>query len=315
MTLRHGEREWRFDAAKLLPDKASNTIAYIAFFSDVEHEVSPVTSGYRVTLTYNLYYTWDTSTRLYREGVSSVMPAHADVSNLRRILAGLLDDPAFLPEGGNLGFGLRHRYPFPTLYEGWRHEDPLDSLERWLKGSDHSLFQACEESGLNPLLRLIHDHRLYGGRLILLEGMFNLPDNWDGEMDVSRLLLEEEAEALGAAEVKHKKFGEGDVHDSYENMSLDGDDFEAQEKIEIYWVTDWERADHVVSEWLTYGNEASIEYLYAHVCLIAKVPPAQDRIQSSTEDSGSDTEDSSSGEGGCDGEHENHNQIQRTVQE
>ena len=49
--LRHGEREWMFDAAKLLSGKASNTLAYIAFFSDVEHEVLPVTSGYRVTST------------------------------------------------------------------------------------------------------------------------------------------------------------------------------------------------------------------------------------------------------------------------
>ena len=47
------------------------------------------------------------------------MPAHPDMSNLRRILGGLLDDPAFLPEEGNLRLGLRHRHPLPTLYSGW----------------------------------------------------------------------------------------------------------------------------------------------------------------------------------------------------
>jgi len=31
------------------------SIAYVAFFSDIEHEVAPVISGYRVTLTFNLY--------------------------------------------------------------------------------------------------------------------------------------------------------------------------------------------------------------------------------------------------------------------
>ena len=31
-------------------------IDYVAFFSDVEHEVAPVISGHRVTLTYNLYF-------------------------------------------------------------------------------------------------------------------------------------------------------------------------------------------------------------------------------------------------------------------
>ncbi|KAJ7583235.1 hypothetical protein C8J56DRAFT_1054994 [Mycena floridula] len=33
----------------------SPSIAYIAFYSDIEHEVTPVTSGYRISLTYNLY--------------------------------------------------------------------------------------------------------------------------------------------------------------------------------------------------------------------------------------------------------------------
>jgi hypothetical protein len=35
------------------------SIAYIAFYRDVEHEVNMVTLGFRVTLTYNLY--WDCS--------------------------------------------------------------------------------------------------------------------------------------------------------------------------------------------------------------------------------------------------------------
>ncbi|KAF8878120.1 hypothetical protein CPB84DRAFT_1751976 [Gymnopilus junonius] len=32
------------------------SVAFVAFYNDIEHEVSVVTAGYRVTLTYNLYF-------------------------------------------------------------------------------------------------------------------------------------------------------------------------------------------------------------------------------------------------------------------
>ncbi len=38
-------------------DKADPEIKWAAFYSDCEHEVHEVTSGHRVTLTYNLYVT------------------------------------------------------------------------------------------------------------------------------------------------------------------------------------------------------------------------------------------------------------------
>jgi 2OG-Fe(II) oxygenase superfamily len=57
--LRHRGHEWIFDSGKELTDaaleKRQPSIAYVAFFSDIEHEVAPVISGYRVTLTFNLY--------------------------------------------------------------------------------------------------------------------------------------------------------------------------------------------------------------------------------------------------------------------
>ncbi|KAL1947048.1 hypothetical protein VTO73DRAFT_14009 [Trametes versicolor] len=55
LILRKEDSEWTFDAAQLLSGNADR-IAYVAFFSDVEHEVLPVLSGHRVTITYNLYF-------------------------------------------------------------------------------------------------------------------------------------------------------------------------------------------------------------------------------------------------------------------
>ena len=50
LVTRHQGREVTFDWS------SSTTTHWAAFFSDVEHEVLPVTSGHRITLTYNLYY-------------------------------------------------------------------------------------------------------------------------------------------------------------------------------------------------------------------------------------------------------------------
>ena len=50
LVTRHQGHEVTFDWS------SSTTTHWAAFFSDVEHEVLPVTSGHRITLTYNLYY-------------------------------------------------------------------------------------------------------------------------------------------------------------------------------------------------------------------------------------------------------------------
>jgi len=58
LLFRHRGHEWIFDSGKELADAAERrqpSVAYVAFYSDIEHEVAPVISGYRVTLTFNLY--------------------------------------------------------------------------------------------------------------------------------------------------------------------------------------------------------------------------------------------------------------------
>ena len=54
--LRHRGHEWIFDSGQALTAKSQSSIGYVAFFSDIEHEVAPVTSGHRITLTYNLFF-------------------------------------------------------------------------------------------------------------------------------------------------------------------------------------------------------------------------------------------------------------------
>ena len=55
LKLCHGGNEWTVDSATV-NNTTSPVISYIAFYSDVEHEVTPVTSGHSVTLTWNIYF-------------------------------------------------------------------------------------------------------------------------------------------------------------------------------------------------------------------------------------------------------------------
>ncbi|KAJ6579609.1 hypothetical protein DFH09DRAFT_1445941 [Mycena vulgaris] len=56
LLLRHNNKEQVFDSARILAPFDASKLAYVAFYGDVEHEVAPVESGHRVTLTYNLYF-------------------------------------------------------------------------------------------------------------------------------------------------------------------------------------------------------------------------------------------------------------------
>ena len=55
LMVRHDKQEIKYDWSSTASD-TSSTLHWAAFFSDVEHEVLPVSEGYRVTLTYNLSY-------------------------------------------------------------------------------------------------------------------------------------------------------------------------------------------------------------------------------------------------------------------
>ena len=96
LVTRHQGREVRFDWSS-----SSTTAQWAAFYSDVEHEVLPVTSGHRFTLTYNLYHT-----------SPSCHPVSFDiaVNPLYKELLAALQMPHFMREGGTLGFFCQYRY-------------------------------------------------------------------------------------------------------------------------------------------------------------------------------------------------------------
>jgi hypothetical protein len=146
LVLRHKDREWKFDANSLTASQSSPSLAYVAFYSDIEHEVLKVTSGRRVTVTYNLYLV----DPVVEPGSSRRHSGFKSVSNLQTTLQGLLKSPEFLPDGGTLGFGLAHLYPVTF-------ETKLQEMASYLKGEDAHVYRACRELQLQPSLQMIYD--------------------------------------------------------------------------------------------------------------------------------------------------------------
>ncbi|EEB97127.1 hypothetical protein MPER_03612 [Moniliophthora perniciosa FA553] len=87
LVLSEKNHEWKFDAPQLLENSTPSEpeIAFVAFYSDTTHEVLPVTSGNRVTLTYNLYFEYAAE--------ASLLPPIASYSVVKEALQEILAEP------------------------------------------------------------------------------------------------------------------------------------------------------------------------------------------------------------------------------
>ena len=109
----------------------SSKIQWAAFYSNVEHEVLPVTSGYRITFTYNLYHQPNMH-------VPFQLPTSIDIKSnpfYCELLAALCN-PHFMRQGGILGFYCQHKY--------------VDMNKQYpvLKGEDAVVYQTAKSLGL-----------------------------------------------------------------------------------------------------------------------------------------------------------------------
>ena len=143
----HHERS--FDPSPETSDTTHNpSIGYVVLLKDVEHEVAPVTSGHRVTLTYDLYAENDDgpASANVQQASESVHPL-ANERTFRDAFAELLESREFLADGGTLGFGLSHAYSF---------EIKLDNVYGALKGSDAVVYRTLLAHGFEPILRMYY---------------------------------------------------------------------------------------------------------------------------------------------------------------
>lgn len=185
-------------------------IAYAAFYNNVEHEILPVTSGYRVSITYNLYYTRSDEPTFQEDyfmarragliprQISAPAPAASyeiAYDKLRSTMVTLLADPSFLPKGGLLGFELKHQYTTQSFIAAYIELEQLEGkalpegyltspgtlrkLIPDLKGSDAVLHNVFTDLKITNLLRFVYE---YESTLVMSDYGFKFwPDTCYGD--------------------------------------------------------------------------------------------------------------------------------------
>ncbi|KAF7300610.1 Fe2OG dioxygenase domain-containing protein [Mycena chlorophos] len=279
LSLSHGKESSTFDSASDLADKKTS-IAYVAFFSDVLHAVEKVTSGYRVTLTYNLFLVDRPSSRL----VPARQPSAAETA-CEAALRALVADPTFLPGGGILGFGLTHQYPIPR-----DPEDPrtLKHVLTILKGADARMHSAASRAGLETSLQLVYeiddkDDDYDSMCQVALSKVINTEHMWSEGREtekairrVGKVLRYASRRELGNVE------RDGSVHLDDSDTDSDESGSEADPEVPagktaVHWVTELTEMNRARSGYVAMGNEAHLTHHYGDAALFVRFPAASKR--------------------------------------
>ncbi|KIJ06084.1 hypothetical protein PAXINDRAFT_103518 [Paxillus involutus ATCC 200175] len=255
--LRHGGEEWELESVQTISAAAqSPPISFIAFFSDVEHEVMEVTSGYRVTLTYNLYFA---ETEPLAPSISTPSPQE---DSFRIAIADLVANPAVLPGGGYLGFGLQHQYPVSRQMS-------VESLRTCLKGQDAAIARVLDSLSLKWHLRICYcateklweQESHFLSEFVLELGQYanmSAYDNLLPDLEYVLFVCDSPTELY---ETHRSEYG---YHDNSE------DKYSKERR--LLPVTPIPPNAQPVSKYINYGNQAIAGKLYADICLVAEAP-------------------------------------------
>ncbi|KAF9475380.1 hypothetical protein BDN70DRAFT_908169 [Pholiota conissans] len=278
LLFRHSNIEHVFDSAAAVSTSSpeSPRAAFAAFFSDVEHEVAEVISGYRVTLTYNLY---DTAPEA--EAETFMTPAIAGVSIqdedrmlsvLKGDLASVLNAPTFLPDGGLLAFELAYKYPFD------HHSTQLSYFEQHLKSTDALLKRACDESGLKASLKVLYRVKKNKSDAYCFLNKFHSFDYAMVEDGLAEYLSHcEKGVIVGYDVAAPPNLNIRDWQNPPAPLDLECY-ARGTEILGVAWAKAGESKNAFEDKYMAYGNEASIGCAYAKVCLVARIKPAAERL-------------------------------------
>ncbi|KAF4618921.1 hypothetical protein D9613_009829 [Agrocybe pediades] len=283
LVFRHEGQESVFDTAATVSSERTPHAAFVAFFSDVEHEVLEVKSGYRVTLTYNLYFV-DPPKPPANLGV---VPAEGDpMLNLKSKLLKLLEIPTMLPQGGLFAFRLKHKYPITPS------STIISEVASRLKGTDVMLKEMCEELSLDTSIKLMYliEPELSDSKLLcLLDCYVDGLEDLDQVEDIKQELL---AITQGQCTITYLYPGRRRERGAIPLVLLQG----SKSAVEGNMFT---------TKYMAYGNEARVDTIYNDIYLVAKVKPFKDRGFSDSEAETAEEPEEATAEEDLDEESEN----------
>ena len=145
LVTQHGGKKISFDWSAT-SDYPPCKLKWAAFYSDVEHEILPVTEGHRVTMTFNLYSSVELTPATSKDPIVDYTS-----SPFYHELQSAIRNPAFMKEGGILGFPCLHCYV--AVKEKLNHVENLSVL---LKGSDNVVYSVAKVLSLTVSVKPVN---------------------------------------------------------------------------------------------------------------------------------------------------------------
>lgn len=174
-------------------------------------------------------------------------------SAFKTALESLLDDVDFLSSGGYLAFGLQYSYPLPARIV--KDRKSLESVVKYLKGSDAEIMQVAQELSLQASLWTLIKGRYHQyiceGSIPCYDGRyFECPD-------------------LG--------FWLSDKHGA-KNLDMYADR-SGEKFLTVHWITKPSRINQEKRAFMAYGNEPQIEYSYHSICIVLRIGTPESRTE------------------------------------
>ncbi|KAK5744632.1 hypothetical protein LTR17_002027 [Elasticomyces elasticus] len=259
LSVRHRGHQTVFDWAA---DSASS-IQWAAFYSDCEHEVHEVTSGNRITLTYNLFL-------VSRTDLQAGRPHGLNVSALplAQLLKQALHDPRFMTGGGELGICLAHRYPHT-------HNELSKLLPSCLKGADMAAYEVARSLKLAHTLITTSEESMKA----FSDEYYNNGYEEDLKENEEDLPLDEVGEVLNPCGTYYPHLMTFHVNDEMDDEDRRNPDVDlncVMHAGKFVWLNEPTHTE-LSRAGLRYGNEAQLALMYTSAALLIRVPTASER--------------------------------------
>ncbi|KAK4697466.1 hypothetical protein P7C71_g614, partial [Lecanoromycetidae sp. Uapishka_2] len=290
-------------------NEGDNKVRWAAFYGDCQHQVTEVTKGDRITLTYNLFYT----------SVGDLAQPVADPKQLALygIIKEMYEQPGFLKKGALLGFFCNHQYAH--LQTSGRL-----SLPGSLKGVDLAVFASFKTLGLRVLVKPVIEKdgwhgQSWGGLRVRHrkdnpeepaqkseEGVKIKPQRkpkFDGEFEGAKAEPgDSDYDSYGEYDDRNEEesYNKGTVvgtalhgpkfggSGGYEDMEMDDEgslgpsNWPHQVVDNIHWLNDPMHEDFAEAH-LAYGNEPCLGYSFSAAAIIVTIPSSSKRELSSSD--------------------------------
>ena len=249
-------------------------LAYTAYPNGVQCEVTQIHSGHLVVLTYALFF---------EPPIVKVESTQHDFHkpSVRDTLESLLADDTFLPNGGELAFGVQHDYGVKDL-DQWEDRNvnqerrELTYLMDLLRGGDATLRDVCESLSLDIHFALV----------------YSLEKKFEDELIITRRLASMQGSAIESFDDVKVSAGGGrffpgldeDIDELRSGYDPVHDDEEiAQEKVKTFEDVCWVTPLTEFTQFMNYYCYAIPNYhdstydMWGRGCLIVKVGTRWDR--------------------------------------